>query len=93
VLPNGFQSISEAQLGAFNATFSISGNSASVTVTNPISINSALLHTFSGGDALLSAVGQNDAGQYFAELGQKSGNGRFATVHQTLHIITDNPCR
>jgi RHS repeat-associated protein len=34
----------EAQLGAFNATYTRDGGTASVTVTNPISLNSAAYH-------------------------------------------------
>jgi hypothetical protein len=37
----------EAQLGAFNATYSHDGFTATVTVTNPISLNSAAYHATS----------------------------------------------
>ncbi len=85
-------SIAEAQLGAFDASYVLNGRTANVTVTNPISINSAMYHVFSG---TASVIGRGTpAGKALEHFGTRSSNAPFGfgVVNQTLRITEPNPC-
>lgn len=88
-------SIAEAQLGAFDAAYRINGvrTTAAVTVTNPISLNSALFHVSSGTAWLSKKVGTPSGfGRAVEGLGTVQGNHLFGVTNQTFKIAEPNPC-
>jgi RHS repeat-associated protein len=73
----GSPSISEAQLGAFVATYSRSGSGMEINISNDISINSALFHIPSG----LSM-----SGSYADRFGRRAGQVWGGAVLQEMTI-------
>ena len=84
-------SFSQAQLGAFDANYRIEGSEAVVTVTNDITINSALLHVFSIGARI--AGEDSKVGRSLLAAGFPSGNRPGGRVTQTFEIHEPSPCR
>jgi len=80
LLPNGFPSIAEAQLGAFSASYKLSGATVNITVSNPITLNSLLLHALASNqndNPEVNVPGDTLAGSGLDRLGRLSGNVPF----------------
>ena len=79
----GSPSFAEAQFGAFNSSYNLNGNQAEITVSNPISNNSAFYHIPSG----LSM-----SGSYADQFGRLQGSAPTGAVLQEMTITERNPC-